>query len=405
MATFFYKAVAKGGNVVEGTLDGATDKAVAVRLHGMGMLPLEIASKRASQPWKFDLRFGLGGGVSAKEVMFFTQELSTLINAGLPLDRSLTICKQLSEKPRMRAMVEDILQGIKQGKTFADSLAVHPRTFSKLFVNMVKAGEASGSLPQVLERLVDFQQSADELKSYLISSLIYPALLTLVGGASIIILLNYVVPKFASIFDDAGRALPLPTQILLAVSNFTKTYWWVFVLGIVVLGIAFVSFTRTPKGRLIWDRTKLRIVLLGQVLRKIEVARISRTLGTLVHNAVPLVHSLNIVREISNNTVISKAISEIAEGVKKGEGVAKPMQKTGVFPPLAVHLIEVGEETGRLDTMLLELSKVYDKEVRAAIKNLIALFEPVMILVMGLVVGVIVVSMMLAIVSINDVPF
>ena len=404
MATFFYKAVAKGGNVVEGTLDGATDKAVAVRLQGMGMVPLEIASKRASQPWKFDLRLGVGG-VSTKDVMFFTQELSTLINAGLPLDRSLTICKQLSEKPRMRAMVDDILQGIKQGKTFADSLAAHPRAFSKLFVNMVKAGEASGSLPQVLERLVDFQQSADELKSYLISSLIYPALLTLVGGASIIILLNYVVPKFASIFDDAGRALPLPTQILLAVSNFTKTYWWVFGLATVVLWVAFASFTRTPTGRLIWDRTKLRIVLLGQVLRKIEVARISRTLGTLVHNAVPLVHSLNIVREISNNTVISKAISEIADGVKKGEGVAKPMQKTGVFPPLAVHLIEVGEETGRLDAMLLELSKVYDKEVRAAIKNLIALFEPVMILVMGLVVGVIVVSMMLAIVSINDVPF
>lgn len=302
-------------------------------------------------------------------------------------------------------MVEDILQGIKQGKTFADSLAAHPKAFSKLYVNMVKAGEASGSLASVLERLVDFQQSADELKSYLISSLIYPALLTLVGGASIIILLNYVVPKFASIFEDAGRALPLPTQILLAVSGFTKTYWWVFALVMGVSWVTFASFTRTPKGRLVWDRAKLRILLLGQVLRKIEVARISRTLGTLVHNAVPLVHSLNIVRDISNNTIISKAISEIADGVKKGEGVAKPMEKTGVFPLLAVHLIEVGEETGRLDVMLLELSKVYDKEVRAAIKNLIALFEPVMILVMGLVVGVIVVSMMLAIVSINDVPF
>ena len=198
--------------------------------------------------------------------------------------------------------------------------------------------------------------------------------------------------------------MPLPTQILLAVSNFSKDYWWVFALVIVGAGAAFSSFTRTAKGRLVWDRTKLRIFLLGQVLRKIEVARISRTLGTLVHNAVPLVHSLNIVREISGNSVISKAISEIADGVKRGEGVAKPMQKTGVFPALAVHLIEVGEETGKLDVMLLELSKIYDKEVRSAIKNLIALFEPTMILVMGLVVGVIVVSMMLAIVSINDVP-
>ncbi len=336
--------------------------------------------------------------------MFFTQELSTLVNAGLPLDRSLTICKQLSGRPKVQAMVEDVLEGIKQGKTFAESLAAHPKAFSKLYVNMVKAGEASGSLPLVLERLVEFQQSADELKSYLISSLIYPSLLTVVGGASIIVLLNYVVPKFAAIFEDARQALPLPTQILLGASNFTKTYWWLFLLVFVAGSAGFASFIRTEKGRLFWDRTKLRIFLLGDVLRKIEVARISKTLGTLIHNAVPLVHSLNIVREISGNSVISKAIGDIADGVKKGEGVAKPMLKTGVFPQLAVHLVEVGEETGRLDAMLIELSKVYDKEVRSAIKNLIALFEPVMILVMALVVGIIVISMMLAIVSINDVP-
>jgi len=403
MATFFYKAIGKSGSVVEGALDGVSDKAVALKLQGMGLMPLEIGTRKASQPWKLERRWGLGG-ISAKEVMFLTQELSTLVNAGLPLDRSLAICKQLSDRPRVQAIVDDVLQGIKQGKTFADSLAAHPKAFSKLYVNMVKAGEASGSLPVVLDRLVEFQQSADELKSYLISSLIYPSLLTLVGGASIIVLLNYVVPKFATIFEDAGQALPLPTQILLAASNFTKTYWWVFLLVVVGATVGFASFIKTQNGRFVWDRLKLRVFLLGQVLRKIEVARISRTLGTLVHNAVPLVHSLNIVREISGNSVISKAISDIAEGVKKGEGVAKPMQKTGVFPQLAVHLVEVGEETGRLDAMLIELSKVYDKEVRSAIKNLIALFEPVMILVMALVVGVIVISMMLAIVSINDVP-
>ncbi|MCI0623452.1 MAG: type II secretion system F family protein [Acidobacteria bacterium] len=389
--------------MVEGTVDDVTDKAVAFKLQGMGLIPIEIASRKTSQQWTPDWGWRFGG-ISAKEVMFFTQELSTLVNAGLPLDRSLAICKQLSDRPRVQAMVDEVLQGIKQGKTFADSLASHPKVFSKLYINMVRAGEASGSLPLVLERLVEFQQSADELKSYLISSLIYPALLTLVGGASIVILLNYVVPKFATIFEDAGRALPLPTQILLSVSDFTKSYWWVFLLALGGIWAAFTSYTRTEKGRLAWDKTKLRVALLGQVLQKFEVARMSRTLGTLVHNAVPLIQALNIVRDISGNRVISKAISDIADGVKKGEGVGKPMQKTGVFPPLAVHLIEVGEETGRLDAMLLELSKVYDREVRAAIKNLIALFEPSMILVMGLLVGLIVVSMMLAIVSINDVP-
>lgn len=403
MATFFYKAIRKGGGVVEGVLDDVSDKSVALKVQAMGLMPIEIGRRKASQPFQLNWRWGFGG-ISAKEVMFFTQELCTLVNAGLPLDRSLAICKQLSDRPRVQEMVDDILQGIKQGKTFADSLAAHPKAFSKLYVNMVKAGEASGSLPVVLDRLVEFQQSADELKSYLISSLIYPSLLTLVGGASIIVLLNYVVPKFAAIFEDAGQSLPLPTQILLAASNFTKNYWWIFLLVVVGAAVGFANFIKTEKGRFVWDRLKLRVFLLGQVLRKIEVARISRTLGTLVHNAVPLVHSLNIVREISGNSVISKAISDIADGVKKGEGVAKPMQRTGVFPQLAVHLVEVGEETGRLDAMLIELSKVYDKEVRSAIKNLIALFEPVMILVMALVVGVIVISMMLAIVSINDVP-
>ncbi|MSO22709.1 MAG: type II secretion system F family protein [Acidobacteria bacterium] len=403
MAIFFYKAIGKAGSMVEGTVDDVTDKAVAFKLQGMGLIPIEIATRKTSQQRTLDWSWR-PGGLSAKEVMFFTQELSTLVNAGLPLDRSLAICKQLSDRPRVQAMVDEVLQGIKQGKTFADSLASYPKVFSKLYINMVRAGEASGSLPLVLERLVEFQQSADELKSYLISSLIYPALLVAVGGASIVVLLNYVVPKFATIFEDAGQALPLPTQILLSVSDFTKSYWWVFLLGLGGAWAGFTSYTRTEKGRLKWDKAKLRMLLLGRVLQKIEVGRMARTLGTLVHNAVPLIQALNIVRDISNNRVISKAISDIADGVKKGEGVGQPMQRTGVFPSLAVHLIEVGEETGRLDVMLLEISKVYDKEVRAAIKNLVALFEPAMILVMGLLVGIIVVSMMLAIVSINDVP-
>lgn len=390
--------------MVDGTMEGANDRAVALKLQDMGLVPIHIGTRKSDQPLKFDFRWGFKKA-GAKEVLFFTQELSTLINAGLPLDRSLTICKQLSERPKLQSLVDDILQGIKQGKTFADSLATHPETFSKLFVNMVRAGEVSGSLPLVLDRLVEFQQSADELRSYLISSLIYPALLSFVGGASIVILLNFVIPKFAQVFQDAGKALPLPTQILLTASDLSKTYWWVVLLA---LGLAIFVFKRlvsTEKGRWTWDNFKLNAPLLGELLRKIELARISRTLGTLVRNSVPLVHSLNIVREISSNGVVSKSISEVAEGVKKGEGVAGPMEKSGVFPPLAIHLIQVGEETGRLDSMLLELAKIYDKEVRSAIKNLIALFEPVMILCMAFLVGIIVICMLLAIVSINDVPF
>jgi general secretion pathway protein F len=404
MAIFFYKAVAGSGSLVDGTMDGSDDKAVAIKLQEMGLVPIQIGTKRGNKSLRINFRLNFKR-VRSKDILFFTQELSTLINAGLPLDRSLAICKELSDKSILHSLVDDILEGIKQGKTFADSLAGHPEAFSKLYVNMVRAGEVSGSLPLVLDRLVEFQQSADELRSYLISSLIYPALLSFVGGASIVILLNFVIPKFAQVFQDAGKALPLPTQILLTVSDVSKAYWWVV---LVVLGLAFFAFRQfvsSEKGHWTWDSFKLKLPLLGDLLRRIEVARISKTLGTLVRNSVPLVHSLSIVKEISGNKVISKSISEVAEGVKKGEGVSGPMERSGVFPPLAVHLIQVGEETGRLDSMLLELAKVYDKEVRSAIKNLVALFEPVMILCMAFLVGVIVICMLLAIVSINDVPF
>ncbi len=403
MATFYYKAVGKNSAVMEGSLESADEKGVARTLQGMGMIPLQISTQKSSSGltlnWNFRWR-----QVSQREVMFFTQELSTLVTAGLPLDRSLSICRQLSARPSVQNMVDDLLQGLKGGKSFADSLVAHPKAFSRLYVNMVRAGEAGGSLPQVLERLVEFQQSADELRSYLISSLIYPSLLTTVGIGSVIILLNFVIPKFASVFQDAGRDLPLPTQILLSVSEFTKTYWWAFLMGIVLLGMGFRQFIATANGRRKWDGFKLRLPVLGTVLRKIEVARLARTLGTLVHNAVPLVQSLGIVREISGNVLVAAALADVSEGVKKGEGLAKPMEKAKVFPPLAIHLLEVGEETGRLDAMLLELARIYDKDVRSAIKNLIALFEPVMILAMGVLVGIIIISMLLAIVSINDVP-
>ena len=403
MAIFFYKALEKSGGTVDGELEGSDDKTVALKLQNMGLMPIHIGTKQSVRPWDLQIQWPFGG-VSSKDVMFFTQELSTLVNAGLPLDRSLVICKELSDKPRLQSVVGDILEGIRQGKSFADSLSRHPKAFSKLYVNMVRAGEASGSLPTVLDRLVEFQQSADELKSYLISSLIYPSLLTFVGGASVIVLLNYVIPKFAEVFQDVGQSLPLPTQILLTISETTKAHWWWGIVGAGILLFIFSRFIATNKGRLFWDKLKLKITILGQVLSKIEVARISKTLGTLVHNAVPLVQSLNIVKEITGNKVIANAIQEISEGVKEGEGVAVPMKRTGVFPPLAIHLVEVGEETGRLDDMLLELSRVYDKEVRSSIKNLITLFEPLMILVMGIMVGAIVISMLLAIVSINEVP-
>jgi general secretion pathway protein F len=338
-------------------------------------------------------------------VLHFTEELSTLIHAGLPVDRSLEIAVNLTEKPALRGAVRDVLKQVKSGKTLPDAFAAHPRYFSPLYVNMLRAGEAGGMLDAILSRLVEFEQAADELRSYLAASLVYPALLLAVGTGSVTVLVYFVIPKFATIFEDIGAAVPAETLALLWVSEMLRTYWWAIAGALALLVVAFRAWTRTPPGGRAWDVFKLKAPLLGPTLLKIEVARFARTLGTLLGGAVPLIAAVRIVQGIAHNQVVAGAVASIAAGAKRGEGVARPMREAGVFPPLAVHMVEVGEETGRLDAMLVQVADVYEREVRAAVKALTSLFEPVIILVMGLLVGAVVLSMLTAIFSVNEVGF
>jgi general secretion pathway protein F len=260
-------------------------------------------------------------------------------------------------------------------------------------------------LDVILARLVEFERAADELRSYMTAALIYPCLLTAVGLSSIGILLYFVIPKFASIFSDVGAVIPPETQALLWLSEFTRNYWWVAIGGGALAVIAFRQWLRTPHGSRAWDTIKLRIPLLGSTVLKMEIARFARTLGTLTASAVPLIAGVRIVQDIANNQLVAEGIAKISAGAKRGEGVAKPMRDAGVFPGLAVHLVEVGEETGRLDTMLLQIADVYEKDVRSSVKALTSVFEPVIILVMGVVVGAVVLSMLMAIFSINEIGF
>jgi general secretion pathway protein F len=297
------------------------------------------------------------------------------------------------------------LKQIKSGKSLSEAFAMHPRYFSGLYVSMLSAGEAGGVLDAVLARLVEFERSADELRSYLTSALVYPGLLLAVGTGSVGILLYFVIPKFAVIFSDIGVAIPLETRVLLSISDVTRSYWWVFAAAIAAAGVGFRNWRRTSGGSRAWDAFKLRIPLLGPALVKVEVARFARTLGTLLGSAVPLIAAVRIVQGIVRNRILAEGISKIADGAKRGEGVSKPMRESGVFPPLALHMVEVGEETGRLDTMMIQVADVYEKEVRTAVKALTAVFEPVIILVMGVLIGTIVLSMLMAIFSINEVGF
>jgi general secretion pathway protein F len=268
---------------------------------------------------------------------------------------------------------------------------------------MVRAGEASGNLAAVFERLAEFERSRDELRNYIISSMIYPALLAAVGVSSIIILLTFVVPRFASVFEESHMKIPVPTMIMLEVSKVVTAYWWMVASVLLVTGVIFRVYVKTVPGRLWWDSLRLRIPLLGDALRKAETARFARSMATLVANSVPLVQSIGIAAAILNNRKIAGALGEVSQGVKRGEGIAAPIRKAGVFPPLAGHLLMVGEETGRLDQMFARMAEIYETDTRAAIKRFTALFEPLVILVMGILVGALILSMLLAITSINEV--
>ncbi len=400
MAAFHFKAVASDGRLRTGVVHAPTERQVAAELRRQGLTPVYVGLR---PPGGFSLRLPSFGGRRRKDVLLFTQELSTLLNAGVPLDRALSITAELTERSEFRQVVLNVLRVLKGGRSFADSLAVHPEYFSDLYVNMVRAGEASGALAPVFERLAAFEQTRDDLRNYLISSLIYPALLVLVGLASILVLMYFVVPRFAAVFEQSHLAMPAPTRVMLETSRFVQNYGWIGILAALVAWAGLRAWVATPAGRLWWDSFRLRLPGLGEALRKAETARFAAAMATLIAHGVPLVQSIGIAGAILNNRRMARSLDGVAQGVKRGEGIAGPLKRAGEFPPLAGHLLTVGEETGRLDEMFARMAEIYDAETRASIKRFTSLFEPLIILVMGVLVGVLILSMLLAITSINEV--
>jgi general secretion pathway protein F len=401
MATaYHFRAVANDGKVRTGTLTAENDRQAAQELRRQGLIPVYVGLEQNSG---FELKLpGFNRG-KRRDVLFFTQELSTLLNAGVPLDRALSITAQLTERGSFRSLVLDVIRLLKGGKPLADSLAAHPSHFSELYVNMVRAGEASGALAQIFERLSEFERTRDDLRSYIVSSLVYPGLLTLVGIASIFILLEFVVPRFAQIFSDPRITIPAPTLMLLTASRYLQQYWLPSLVVLAAAILFFMTYVRTPSGALWWDAFRLRTPVLGDALRKAETARFARAMGTLVSASVPLVQSIGIARGILNNRRIANSLERVVQGVKRGEGISGPLSKAGEFPPLASHLLSVGEETGHLDAMFNRMAEIYETETRTAIRRFTSLFEPLIILVMGLMIGTLILSLMLAIASINDI--
>ncbi|OGQ50538.1 MAG: hypothetical protein A3I10_02430, partial [Deltaproteobacteria bacterium RIFCSPLOWO2_02_FULL_57_26] len=400
-----YRATDPSGKLVEGIMEAQGEHGVVARLHEMGLIPLRITAPGEVSGKSLSFSLFFRGRITEQELLHFTQELSTLLGAGLPLDRSLSVMSNLVQSEEFRKTIRLVLEGVRAGKSLAASMAEHPDIFPKLYVNMIRAGETGGILDAVLRHLVEYLERSINLREDLKSALTYPVLLATVAGLSLTVLFVYVIPKFSLIFKDINQALPWMTLLLINFSYALSRYGWLALLLIVIGAVAGAFYIRSPEGRLRWDRGRLRLWVLGDLLCKLEVARFTTTLAALLKGGVPLLEALGTVQGVVANRVLAQAIAQVQKRVREGKGMVGPLTESGVFPDLALHMIAVGEETGRLETMLVTVAEHYDQEVKRATKRLMSLLEPALILGMGLVVGVVVISMLMAIFSINDLPF
>jgi general secretion pathway protein F len=340
--------------------------------------------------------------MNAREVGQFTQQLSTLLGAGLPLDRSLQVLMELSENDRIRRTVMEIRDRVREGGSLSDALEEQHGTFNRLFVNMVRAGEIGGTLDTTLARLTDYLERSRDLKDSVVSALIYPILLLVLAAGSLILLLVYVIPQFTPIFEELGGDLPLITRIVLGVGSLLQNFWWAMALIAFVAVYYFRKMLADQEKRFAWDQRVLATRWVGDLVAKMETARLTRTLGTLLSNGVPLLSALSIARNVITNTVLRQDVNDAAREVKTGGGLARNLAKAERFPRLALQMISVGEETGQLDAMLLKVSDTYDIEVRNTIDRLLSVFTPVVTLFLAVLIGTIVMSVLVAILSIND---
>jgi len=409
MTLFSYKATDQNGKIVTGTQDAADEKGVAALLQAQGYIPIRI-TLAAGVPSQLSLRWkrpvlSFFKGVSDGDILRFTEDLATLLSSGLPLDRSLHILRDAADKQALKSVLSDVLKAVQKGSYLSDALANHPKQFSQFYLNMIKAGEAGGFLDVILERMSIYLRDIRELKDYMVSAMVYPLFLLCIGGISIVILLTYVIPKFAVIFGDLGQAIPLPTQVLLSTATFVRRYF--LLLVIVLAAVIFLGrrISMTVRGRYRIDSLLRRLPVVGVFVQELETARFARTLATLIKSGVPILESLTLVQGVVRNRVIAESLDFIRERVREGDALSRPLGASEMFPQLATQMITVGEETGRLDEMLFKIGDIYEKKVRSFIKKGMSLMEPAVILAMGVIIGFVVISILMAIFSMNDMPF
>ncbi|HEY0633944.1 MAG TPA: type II secretion system F family protein [Gammaproteobacteria bacterium] len=398
MGLFRYKAVDGQGALLEGELEASSELDALQRLKALGHAPISATPAGRGMRW---LRTPARRRRTLS-VARFTRDVGTLLAAGIPLERALSMQADTASDETARALLNQMLDGVRNGQSLSEAMEAHPHLFSRFHLNMVRAGEASGALGKVMLRLADAAEQLDTLKESVKTALIYPALLVLVTVATLMLLMIFVVPQFTVMFSEMGRELPLATRIVSASGEALRGYWWLGAL----LALAAVRLIRhqwsQPVSRLRWERRLYGWPLLGEVLQRIQIALFARTLATLLGNGVPLLSALQIVRETLTSLVLRASLGRVGEGVKEGATLASQMASNDGFPPLAIHLVRVGEETGQLEAMLLQLAEILEREARVAVSRALALLEPLLIIGLGLIVGGIIVSILLAILSIDD---
>ncbi len=381
------------GAAKKGELDAPNEEALRIHLRQQGIIPTKIQSK--GKEIKISLPFK--SKVNQRSIAVFTRQLATMIDAGLPLVQSLDILSSQQESKAFKAILRGIKEDVEGGATFAGALKKHPATFNELYTNLIVAGEEGGILDNILLRLSNYIEKAVALKKKVRSALIYPSVIVGVAVIVVMILVIFVIPVFEQMFKSAGQTLPLPTLIVLALSRFIKTYI-IILLPVAILSIFLIrKLYKTEKGQTLIDRLLLKLPVFGMVLNKVSVARFSRTLGTLVSSGVPILDGLNIVSKTSGNKIIEIAILNARASIREGETIAEPLGRSGVFPPMVIQMISIGESTGSLDTMLSKIADFYEEEVDIAVTNMTSLLEPFLMIFLGLVIGGVVISMYLPI--------
>lgn len=401
MASFNYKAISSQGKTIEGAIAADRIELASRELKSQGLTLLSLEPVGENAHVSVSTASGRGG-VGSNDVLALTRELAVLLRAGLPIDRALKVMIEMAGHVKLREMLDTLLKSVKSGNGLSQALLAYPEVFNNFYINMVRSGEASGHLGEVLERLADYLTNAKAVKSSVVSALIYPAILLSVAVISILGMVGFVVPQFQSLFNDMGDALPLLTRAVISAGEFLKSYGWLLLIVFAILGVTLRNWLRTERGRVKFDERLLGLPVLGGVVFKYEMSKFSKTAGTLMGNGVSLLQSITIAVETVDNSVIKSALGILVPAVKRGQKMSVALEEANLFSPLVIQMVRVGEESGSLDQMMTKLAQVYDEEVQAGVKRALILLEPTLILLMGGTIAVVIIAILMGIMSVND---